>query len=648
MSRAVDYLSRDKLAWLLVAQALVILPLLFFLPGWLWLVWGAAVYWRIQVFLGRWGAPGKLVKLALICACGLGILVSFGGKLVTESMVALLLCTFALKLLEVNAQRDARWMMMIGFVCIATQLLFSQAPQAALYSLGCCWLMLACWRSLQLTRPQPWREGIGRSAMLLLHSIPVMLVLFVALPRLGPLWAIPNQQSASTGFSDSLSPGDLGQLVLNQATAFRVEFDGEIPTSNQLYWRGMVLDHFDGRRWQLRNPWTPTHNGSSSPGPNSIHYQVIIEAHGLPWLFALATPVQLKTSPIASWINSDMLLMTRTPLQQRMRYGVVSDPDYRPSSLRLTEGERRQLLQLPDNYNPRTQALAASWRAEGLSSRQVQARALALFNREFSYTLRPPTLGQHSVDEFLFDTKRGFCEHYASSFAFLLRAAGIPARVAMGYQGGQWNPVENYLLVRQADAHAWVEVWHNKQGWQRVDPTAAVAPNRIEQGLNDALSLEEQQLLTNPVHFPLLAQMQLRWDAATYLWQRWVLSYDEQSRNRLLDRWLGGSDPWRLVLGLLLCLLLGGALLAFWLWRSQRRPPLAEEVKLLQTLEHKLALRGYTRATGEAPGKFLQRVGRAQPSLQPVLAEINRLYTQVAYGGEPEQITALKKAIKRA
>lgn len=209
----VDYLSRDKLAWLLVTQALVILPLLFFLPGWLLVIWGLVAYWRIQMYLGRWGAPGMVLKGIVIGLCALGIFISFSGRVGTETMVALLLSAFVLKLLEVKSNRDAQWLIMIGFVTTGTQLLFNQSPLAALYSLGCCWLLIASWRAIHLHYAQPMGKGLQRSGAILLHTLPVMLVLFVVIPRLGPLWAIPNQKAAQTGFSDSLEPGDISELV---------------------------------------------------------------------------------------------------------------------------------------------------------------------------------------------------------------------------------------------------------------------------------------------------------------------------------------------------------------------------------------------------------------------------------------------------
>ncbi|HCS64482.1 MAG TPA: DUF3488 domain-containing protein, partial [Cellvibrio sp.] len=248
-----EYLARDKLAWLLVMQAMLILPLLFGLPFWLSLVWAVAAFWRTQMFRGRWGAPGSLVKTLLALICAGGLFASYAGKTGTETMVGLLVCAFSLKLLEVNSARDAQLLVFIGFIITATQFLFSQTPQAAAYALLCVVLLLASWRSLYLTHTQSTGLRFKRGGMILLHALPIMLVMFVVIPRLGPLWAIPNQQTAKTGFSDSLSPGDLGNLALNRSPAFRVEFTNQAPPADQLYWRGLVLDMFDGRTWRMRD-----------------------------------------------------------------------------------------------------------------------------------------------------------------------------------------------------------------------------------------------------------------------------------------------------------------------------------------------------------------------------------------------------------
>jgi hypothetical protein len=254
----------------------------------------------------------------------------------------------------------------------------------------------------------------------------------------------------------------------------------------------------------------------------------------------------------------------------------------------------------------------------------------------------------HSVDEFLFDTKRGFCEHFASSFAFLLRAAGVPARVVVGYQGGRWNDVENYLLVSQSDAHAWVEVWSERIGWYLIDPTAAVAPNRIEQGIDDALSEEEQSLISSAWQSSaVLWRLQQHWDAATYAWQRWVLSYDDESQEGLFTRWLGGSEPWRITLWLLGIGLMGVAIFAWMMSRRQRSLPLRPETRLIIKLLDKLKPRGFARAPGETLQDFLADVALHEPKLQPMLKEIYQHYEAIAYREQHERLSLLAASIRK-
>ncbi|HSC68078.1 MAG TPA: DUF3488 and transglutaminase-like domain-containing protein [Cellvibrio sp.] len=646
-----DYLGRDKLAWLLIMQAALILPLLLNLPAWLWLVWAVAGFWRTQMLRGRWGAPGSLAKTALTMVCAAGLLASYAGRTGTDTMVGLLVCAFALKLLEVNSARDGQLLVFIGFVVTATQFLFSQTPQAALYGIICIILLLGSWRSLYLTRQQTAGVRFKRGALIFLHALPVMLVLFVVIPRIGPLWAIPNQQAAKTGFSDSLSPGDLGELALNRAPAFRVEFTGNPPPTNQLYWRGLVLDTFDGRTWRMRDTWGVRTPPIISDAINSdpIDYSIIVEPHGQPWLFSLMTPQNVQHPGNSIRITADFLLMNRIPVAQRLRYKVNSALQTRwPTPPQLDRLQRDFYLRLPPDSNPQARALAADWRRQGQSDEQIVAAALALFNREFTYTLQPPVLGQHSVDEFLLQSKRGFCEHFASSFSFLLRAAGIPARVVVGYQGGKWNPVENYLLVSQSDAHAWTEVWIEGKGWQMIDPTAAVAPNRIEQGISEALGEGDRDLVTdNWQSSQLLYNLQLRWDAATYAWQRWVLNYDNEAQEGFLSRLLGGTESWRLTLWLIGLGLVGAATFAWALMRSHQGPAVRPETAAIKKLEAKLAQSGYQRNTGETLGDFIRRVLHSEPQWQTGLTAIARLFEQVAYRNNAEKLPELQSLIKQ-
>jgi protein-glutamine gamma-glutamyltransferase len=652
-ARHAEYLARDKLAWLLVMQALLILPLLLKLPFWLWLVWATTAFWRIQMFRGRWGMPSGIVKTTLTLTCAAGLIASYAGKTGTETMVGLLVSAFALKLLEVNSARDAQLLVFIGFIITATHFLFSQTPLAAIYSLACIALLLASWRSLYLTRVQATKERLKRGTIILVHALPIMLVLFVVLPRLGPLWAIPNQQSAKTGFSDSLSPGDLGSLALNRAAAFRVEFTTQPPAANQLYWRGLVLDVFDGRTWRMRDSWgmRPQSQNDDISKRQLVNYSIIVEPHGRPWLFSLMTPQYVNSVGNSIRITADSLLINRTPITQRVRYEVSSAvqtdwPENSTGIAPLSNSQRNFYTQLPSNSNPQTRLLAEQWRTQGLQDTQIIAQALALFNREFIYTLQPPLLGLHSVDEFLFSSKRGFCEHFASSFTFLLRASGIPARVVVGYQGGRWNPVENYLLVSQSDAHAWAEVWIEGKGWQMLDPTAAVAPNRIERGMNDALGADDQALINDAWQSSqLFYNLQLRWDAATFTWQRWVLNYDNETQEGILTRLLGGTESWRLTLWLIGLGLIGTGVFAWALRRNHKKTLMSPESQCIQKLEHKLTQIGYQRLPGETLGNFIARILKRQPELRSSLQRILRLFEQIAYQNQSQKLSALQQAV---
>lgn len=647
-----EKVGRDKLAWLLVTQVFVILPLLLKLPIWLWLVWATTALWRIQMYRGRWGAPKSWLKGMLALACATGLLLSYSGRTGTDTMIGMLVCAFSLKLLEVNSRRDAQLLVLIGFVTCATQFLFSQTPFAALYALTCNLLLLVSWRALYLTQIQPPRQQLRRGGLMLLHTIPVMLVLFIVIPRIGPLWAIPSQQTTKTGFSDTLSPGDLGKLVQSKEPAFRVEFETGLPAPASLYWRGLIMDKFDGRRWYLREDWSADNRQEAlakATKNDIVRYSIIAEPHGQHWLFSLMTPLNAEATSNSIRIGNDSLLMARYPLSQRLRYQVTSaltvNWQEAPS---LNRVERIGNLQLPPDLNPQAQALAHQWRNQGLNNEQIIQQALRLFNQEFTYTLQPPTLGANSVDEFLFSSKRGFCEHFASSFSFLMRAAGIPTRVVVGYQGGRWNDVENYLLVSQSDAHAWAEVWLEGKGWQTIDPTAAVAPERIEQGIDQALNETDQNLVRGKWRSSaLLRSLQKHWDAAGYTWQRWVLSYDTDTQQGLLSRLLGGTESWRLTLWLIGLGLLGAGFFAWSLLRAQRPPPSRPETEAFKTLERKLQQLGYTRRRGETATAFLQEVSNSHPAYKKRLMYISSQFEAIAYRNASHNLPALQAAIRR-
>ncbi|MEH6467962.1 MAG: transglutaminase domain-containing protein, partial [Porticoccus sp.] len=296
--------------------------------------------------------------------------------------------------------------------------------------------------------------------------------------------------------------------------------------------------------------------------------------------------------------------------------------------------------------------LAQRWRREISNDKALVRKVLGLYNQQFVYTLQPPLLGKHSVDEFLFDTQRGFCEHFSSSFVFFMRAAGIPARVVAGYQGGERHP-DNYLLVRQYDAHAWAEVWIAGEGWIRVDPTAAVAPERIEANLEEALGDKEGFLADSPLslmrfrHIDWLNSFRLKLDSLNYSWARWVLGYDNVQEN-LLEKWLGAYNPLRIALALLVA---GGGLLgllALWQLRHRFSSKHDELDRVFLRLCQKLEKAGVPRTAGEGPRDYAQRVAEDRPDLARQVKAINSVYEHMRYGNESqERLKVLKSAIRR-
>ena len=649
-----DTVVRSTLVWVLVAQAVSIFPLLFTLPFWVALIWGTALLWRVLIFRGALGFPNSLVKVFLGILC-VGLIVgSYAGVAGVEPMVSFLVCSFVLKLIEMRTQKDALIVLFIGFVAIAAQFLFAQSMLAALYGVVAFWVLVTAWRAVITNRSRPWRNQLKTSAVMMLQSSPMLLVMFVIMPRLGPLWSVPLPQgSGKTGFSDSLELGDIGELVKSYEIAFHVEFDGVPPRPEALYWRGLVLDQFDGKHWRAKGNWVFTQPNGRGRGQNrkAVSYSIVMEPHFQQWLFSLGYPLQAVSQQMDIRRTSAGLLHTELPVSQKVQYSVVSVIDTQLIETGLTSAEREALLQVPQNSNPRTQQLAQQWRTQIGDDQGIIAAALNMVRERFYYTLSPPLLGVHSVDDFLFETQKGFCEHFASSFVLLMRAADIPARIVVGYQGGSFNP-QGFLTVRQADAHAWAEVWLVGKGWVSIDPTAAVAPNRIQMGIDEALGASDRELLGR-AHwqkkwFNTITQ---RWDAMGYSWQRWVLNYDNNQKDAFLTRWLGSVSPWRVGLAFVgLCLLTLFGVAVFY-WANQLKTLQSKEDKTLSPLLKQLAKRGYVREPHETLADFCARVTKTNAPIKPQLARVVQRYYAVKYqgqnsSGQQQLTTAVRNALR--
>ena len=648
-------IPRIALIWLLVAQALVILPHLTHLPPWVGLLWAFCAGWRVLLFRMQVRAPTRIEKGGLLLLTMGGIWLSRGSFIGLDAGAVLLLVTFALKLIEMHSRRDALVVIYLGFFAVVIAYLFEDGLLAALYSLLPVTALVAALIGLQqsalATRPL---ATLAVAAKLLVQAVPLMIVLFLVFPRLGPLWSLPQPgDQARTGLGESMAPGEIAQLSQSAERVFRVSFDGERPAQRDLYWRATTYERFDGARWSVDpdTAWSPEPTWTPS-GP-SLGYQIIMEPSGRPWLYGLDVA---RSDQRDVRLASDFHLQRRRPVDQALRYQVTSWPQAVREAGRLSASSQRRALQLPAGGEPRTRAWVAQLKARDPRPAVLAETILAYFRQQpFVYTLQPPTASVDAIDAFLFDNRRGFCAHYAGAMTFALRVAGIPARVVAGYQGGEFNAAGGYLLVQQFDAHAWVEFWLPERGWVSVDPTAQVAPTRIERGLQEALAAQgaaNEFLADNPFaanryrNLAWLTSLRLGWDRINYGWQRWVLNYEGETQGELFKRLLGegGLQRLGLVLALLVLAVLGlMALLVLRPWQRTRDPLLAR----FGQFERLLAHQGVQRQGGEAAGAFARRAMQSLPAAQAEIAAFTEAFQAQRYAGRPQDLAVLERALKR-
>ncbi len=623
-------LNPAQIKWLLASLAVLLATHALNVPIWVIAVSVLLGVWRYISITKPILMPNRWLLVLLSLILGLLILLNFKGLFGRDASLSLLVIMTALKLLETRSLRDYMLCIMLGFFLVGNLFLFNQSMATFGLCIAPLLLLTATLAKTSLTNQQDAAFLIKLAGKLLLQSIPIMLVLFVLFPRIpGPLWGVPQDAySGMTGLSDNLQFGNISQLTKNSSIAFRVQFQGAIPPKNQLYWRGPVLWHQEEHSWLMAsdNIGLPTENLSVAGA--ATHYTMTLEPHNRLWLLLLDMP---STVPANTKRTHDYAIVANEPVRSRMRYDGVSYAHYKLEAQPLNEREMIMALQINEGENPRTRALAQTWL--NLSPTQKINTALKLFSEQnFVYTLRPPLLGKDPVDQFLFNTKRGFCEHYATSFVYLMRAAGLPARIVTGYQGGELNPNGHYLIVRQSDAHAWAEVWLENQGWVRVDPTAAVSPARIEQGIGDSV-LERDELPMMARHdFPLLKKALLNWDNINNGWNQWVLGYDDKKQLEFLSK-LSGKDLslTDLVVGMIVTLLAAMAATAFFVLKKTTIK-LKPAEKIYANYLKKLKEMGLQPTVGEGVLDFGQRVMLALPQHQPTIMDIAAHYNALEYG----------------
>ncbi|ORU92210.1 MAG: transglutaminase [Cycloclasticus sp. symbiont of Bathymodiolus heckerae] len=588
--------------------------------------------------------PVKFILLPLSIGLTFFVFKTFGMSLGRDASSSLLIVLIGLKLLESKTARDAQAVIYMCFFMLITPFLFDQRIELAIYGLIIFFMLLFA-LVLNNTHTASFKNPplLRLSGFILLQSIPLMLLFFVLFPRMiGPLWAMPNQQSAISGISDTISPGSVSNLALSDETAFRVRFHGKPPEQKQLYWRGPVFWDTDGFAWTHVLP-TPVNNDTkpTTVPDTSYQYTLMMEPHQQRWLYGLDTPI---SAPRNVQITNDQQLILKNKLDRNLSFDITSSNNH--PRLELSKNAKERALQLPKNIDSRVTALATQWKNTNPDPSDIIRQALSFYNAEFYYTLNPPSLSKNPVAEFLFDTKRGFCGHFATSFATLMRAADIPARLVGGYQGGIYNSVGDFYTIRQADAHVWVEVWLEEGGWTRVDPTAAIAPNRIEHSID----VSQQQLNRNITFLLSPSEGLEKWaqhvkwmvNSIDYYWQSAVLAYGPEKQLEFLSNF--GIIDWSdmiLWLSILSGVFVLAAVSTLFIPHQNKDPVQKGYLRLCR----KLSKITEEKKPYETTSDYIDRVITAKPTLTSELNIIKTLYLKTRYGSDNQQ--AFLKAIKQ-
>ncbi len=642
--RGTDGSLLDSLPWTLAALVVSIAPHVPFLPAWITAAFLGCAAWRYYVERRRRPLPSSWLRAALALGCFIGVLGTYASISGVGPGSALLAIMAALKLLETRKRRDQFVLLFLSIFLVMSALLREQYIWSLPYMVAAVLVIMTAWLRMSAGESQTARQSFATGGRLLAYAAPLAIVMWVFFPRIStPFWAVPIDTSrATTGLSDSMSPGDISSLSTSDAVAFRVKFDGVVPEPRDRYWRGLVLTRFNGRTWTGREPSISRQaRDEIEPRGEPVEYEVTLEPTRQQWVFALDMP--LLWSLPQTFMGPHQQLARSIPIDQRIQYNVTSYPDFRVGT-ELSTLYRNWYSELPDTGNARTRELAQRMRDEaGSDPAFVDAVLRMLHEEDFYYTLEPPPLGNNPVDRFLFETRRGFCEHYASAFSVMMRSVGIPARVVLGYQGGEVNPLGGHLIVRQSDAHAWTEVWLDDLGWRRVDPTAAVAPERVDIGAGNAAleGIGETWGFTAPSRW--VYQVAMAWDAVNARWNEWILGYGPDTQNAFM-KWLGMHEPtWRKMMLTLVILVVGLIMVVSVLLIFRYRPPPKDEAALL--FARFVRKTGMEPHTGETARVFALRVRGAGVVPGDAVDTITEAYMDARYGNDEQATERLQKAV---
>jgi protein-glutamine gamma-glutamyltransferase len=627
--------ARDVL-FLLGVIAWTVAPHFVHLPLWCLALTAFVIAWRALVAVTQSPLPGRVTLFAVL-ALAIGLtLWSHRTVLGKDAGVTLLVVLMVLKTLELRARRDALVVFFLGFFIVLTNFLYTQSMAVAAAMVVSVWGLLTALVLAHMPVGRPPIARAGRvAAQAALFGAPVMLVLFMLFPRVAPLWAVPQDSLAKTGLSGTLRMGGVAELAIDDSIAMRVRFEGRVPPANTLYWRGPVLSRFDGREWFRGEPFAR----SLLRAPRldvrgaAVRYEMTLEPSNLPMLPLLETTAEAPTlGDVRTVQRSDLQWITERPITERLRFSAKAWLDHAHGPLQA-DITLRDDTDLPSGYNPRTLAWAVALQRRpdlvNATPEQLARAVLAHINTGFTYTLTPGEYGdengRHAIDEFWLDRRQGFCEHFSAAFVVIMRALDVPARIVTGYQGVDPVPQDGYVIVRNSHAHAWAEIWIEGRGWVRVDPTAAVAPERVVQSRSLRPRPGFVAGAIEGLNPELMATLRQQWERVNNSWNQWVLRYSKSEQLDLLQH-LGWRQPEAIDLAYLLIALLsmgslGGAAWAW--WDRHRRDPWQ---RLAARVVRRLDALDVDAVDHEGPRRWAERVRkRLGPAGETLAAQLEAL-----------------------
>ena len=641
-------IPRRPLLWLAAALLFTLPPMFRSLATWVPCLFLLALAMKFWMEPRGYRLRFAIFKLMLSVVALLIIFVSYNSLKGIEPAVSLLVVLISLKVLEAHTAREFQVMVLMGWVLCLCGFFLSQDFAAALCLLTAFALLLvALIQFHRAASPGAFWPPLRTACKLLAQAAPLIVLLFVFFPRIGTgfRFEFRDLRAAGTGFSDRLSPGSIALLANSSGIAFRAEFPGSnTRPTGPMYWRGAVMWHCDGMEW--RAPYAPasiSRAPNQSPSGNTIRQRITLAPHGARWMFALDRP--FETPRGAMLVRGDYIRSVQ-PIRKTRRYEVVSSPEVTRND--LTPYERKEALELPASISPAVRELAQSWVAQNSNSRAIISSALQFFRTQgFRYSLSPGEYKKNDLEQFLFHRRVGFCEHYAASFATLMRLAGIPARVVVGYLGGEYNDLGDFFLVRQADTHAWCEVWLPESGWTRVDPTNVVAPGRASLDFNSFLDgriasgqMEPRRsaFIARLARSAIFTNIRLAWETLNYQWDTRLLGFDADVQDVLLSSiGIAKHGPYFLIVEVLAIAVV--MLVIYFGWMQLRTRSRVNPVKMLyERFCRKIASLGAQRHPWEGPSDFSMRAAQLLPHESERIRQISNTYISLRYAPEPDAV----------